>query len=221
MPKKNRKKADKNDHSIVEEGLKDYMTIFSSRLTEAVKARGWSQVEFGKRVNTTQAMAGRYLHGQANPTLDLLARIERATQIPVPKFFEDGEPLPLPDPNLPMATITSKSKMAAETLALLKTISTNLEPAIAALKAGNESLPTDLKKVSRGKLRNFVDAFTDDSMTGYVYELMSANASPEKIRIEFVRELAVNLLAEGGDTAKEFREVITELLEKEAEMNRG
>nr|BFD67467.1 hypothetical protein HAGR004_24890 [Bdellovibrio sp. HAGR004] len=221
MLKKTMKYQGKKVRVPKEQGLNDYAEIFSRKLTAVVQSQGWSQEEFGKRLGTTQAMAGRYMHGKANPTFDSLARIELATQVPAYKFFENDNSVPTPM----VTSLSDEVKVAvqnanAENLALLKTIATNLEPAIKALQQGDESLPVNVQKVSRGRLRDFTDQFTDDSMTGYIYEMMGNKEPLEKIRIEFVRELAVNLLAEGGETAKEFRAVITELLDKESEMNR-
>lgn len=221
MPKntvKSKRLADKKVQETSPE-LKDYAAIFSKRLTAVVNEHGWSQEEFGRRLGTTQAMAGRYMHGKANPTFENLARIEVATQVPVSKFFENDEPVPRPTvTNLSDDVRIAVANATAENNQLLKTIMHNLEPAIAALNAGKDKLPVTAQTVSRGKLRDFVDQFTDDSMTGYIYELMNQKASSERIRIEFVRELVVNVLAEGGKTAKELRSVLLELLEKEASL---
>lgn len=225
MPKKTSKKPNKTDKKVQIEplqGLKDYGSIFSARLTSVVQSQGWSQEEFGRRLGVSQVMAGRYLHGKANPTFENLARMEAATQVPVAKFFENDEPIPKPI----STNITEEVRMAvgnatAENTALLKTIANSLNPAISALNDSNEKLPINIQTVSRGKLRDFVDRFVDDSMTGYVYELIGKKASDESIKIELVRELAVNLLADGGDTAKELRSVLTDLLDKEEKLKRG
>lgn len=217
MPKKTSKNQAKADKKVPNSGeiLKDYARIFSERLSAVVAQQGWSQEEFGRRLGTSQVMAGRYLHGKANPTFENLARMEAATQVPVSKFFENDEPLPKPvATNLAEEVKIAVSNATAENTALLKTIANNLEPAIASLDKGD--LPITAQTVSRGKLRDFVDQFTDESMTGYLYELMNKKAPLDEIRIEFVRELTVNLLSDGGDTAKELRRMLTELLKKEA-----
>lgn len=196
------------------EDIRDYIKIFSARLNEVVTNQlRWSQGEFGRKLGITQASAGRYLNGSVSPGWKLFGKIEQVTRVPLWEFFKADGSLPKPQ-GLRDDLRDAVTEGSAENLALLKTIAGHLDPALKTMDDSGQ-LAAKVTVASRGKLRDFVDRFTDESMTGYIYELMSENASEETKRIELVRELTVNLLAEGGKTAKETRKMLTELLEKE------
>lgn len=206
---KNTEKKDKN--------IKDYAAIFSERLTAVVSKLRWNQTEFGRRLGLSQVMAGRLLAGKTNPTFETLARIEAATRVPVATFFDNEAPLPKPliESNLPEDVRTAIQEAGAENAELLKQIQGQLGPVLAKLRGDDESVSTTVKAAPRDKFTSFVNELLHANLTANFYRLIDEGAPKETLRTEFLRELVVGLLSEGGKQAKQARKILTELLEIE------
>lgn len=204
------KNTDKKDSKT-----KDYIKIFSERLSAVVTGKlGWSQGEFGRRLEVTQATAGRYLSGKVSPGFDMLGKIEDVTRVPIAQYFESGAPLPKPQ-DLSDDVRAAIEEASAGNAELLKQIQGQLGPVLAKLTGEDESVSTTVKAAPRDKFTSFVNELLHANLTANFYRLIDEGAPTETLRTEFLRELVVGLLAEGGKQAKQTRKVLAELLELE------
>jgi len=63
------------------------MTI-AARLDDLIKARGWSKSVFAEKVNKNPSEVSKWLSGTQNFTIDTLAEIAFALNIPIAELFE-------------------------------------------------------------------------------------------------------------------------------------
>jgi transcriptional regulator with XRE-family HTH domain len=212
------KNTDKNDKIT-----KDYAKIFSERLSAVVEKLGWSQTEFGRRMGLTQAMAGRYMGGKANPTFETLAKIEAATRVPVAKFFENNQPLPKPliESNLSEDVRAAIEDATSDSSKLLHAIAAKLGPVLEKLAPEGTSQSTEVKAAPKDKFTRFINKFLRDvGLTGNFYRLLDEDAAEEVLRLELLREITVTVLSEGGNQAKKARQMLNELLAQEKNAKR-
>jgi len=196
--------AKKTDEKAVKkQGVRE---IFTRNLNLAVEKMGWSQSEFGRRLKlkSEQMGARRYLKGEVNITFDGFDRIEEALKIPIAKLFErDGSAFAT---NL---ETTNTLRAAQEMIKKITPVLSKLNP---------EGLTEEFSPAPKEKFADFINRFHQGrGVTAHFFALLEKEAPPEELNVEYLREVAVTVLSEGGTQAKRARKVLAEMLTRDDE----
>lgn len=199
MAKKTEEKA------VKKQGVRE---IFTKNLNLAVEKMGWSQSEFGRRLKlkSEQMGARRYLKGEVNITFDGFDRIEEALQMPIAKLFErDG------------AAFASQFE-TTNTLRAAQEMIKKITPVLSKLNPEGLTDGMSIVQAPKEKFAEFINQFHKGrGLTAHFFELLDKDTPPETLNVEYLREVAVTVLAEGGFQAKKAKKVLLEILTKDDE----
>lgn len=97
MKKKNKTTARKHSSSVVSQLLNEITPVeklqtstkmtLAARLDDLITARGWGKSEFAEKVNKNPSEITKWLSGTQNFTIDTLAEIAVALNMPVSELF--------------------------------------------------------------------------------------------------------------------------------------
>lgn len=164
----------------------DYSKVFSKNLSAVVDKLGWSQREFGAQIGVSQAQGRKYLTGVSTPPFETMAKIEKATGVPIADFFRLDQ---IPAPRVERHELADEIKAAVkeesqENAMLMKELLKKLGPFV------SEGGDVDVRPEPKDKLQVFFNRLLrEPGFSGEFYELVDSGADYKALRKMLIKEL--------------------------------
>ena len=166
----------------------DYSKVFSKNLSAVANKLGWSQREFGAQIGVSQAQGRKYLTGVSTPPFETMAKIEKATGVPIAEFFRLEE---TPEPRVERHELADEIKAAVkeesqENTKLMKELLKKLSPFISDI----DPKKLEIRPEPKDKLQVFFNRLLrEPGLSNNFYDLVDSGAEYKSLRKALLKEL--------------------------------